>query len=90
MKHRPREEVQAELKETRERLELYLRREEAMIGRSGVQEYAIGTRRIKRYDMSLTEIQGMIEKLRKRIRELENEMAGKPSRRAVGVVPCDW
>lgn len=90
MRRRPRHVIEAELKETRERLELYLAREKEMLSKDGVQLYTIGSRNLQRYQTSLTALQDMIDKLRKRIRELENELAGRSARRAVGVVPRDW
>lgn len=90
MRRRPRHVIEAELKETRERLDLYLAREKEMLSKDGVQLYAIGSRNLQRYQTSLTALQDMIDKLRKRIRELENELAGRSARRAVGVVPRDW
>lgn len=82
--------VRQELEETRQRLELYLRREEEMISQGGVQMYTIGSRSLQRYQTSLGQVQNMIDKLRKRIRELEAELAGQSARRAVGVVPRDF
>jgi phage shock protein A len=55
-----------------------------------VQLYTIGSRNLQRYQTSLTALQDQIEKLRKRIRELENELAGNTARRAVGITPHDW
>lgn len=90
MRRRSRHVIEAELKETRERLDLYLAREKEMLSKDGVQLYTIGSRNLQRYQTSLTALQDMIDKLRKRIRELENELAGRSARRAVGVVPRDW
>lgn len=90
MRRRSRHVIEAELKETRERLDLYLAREKEMLSKDGVQLYTIGSRNLQRYQTSLTALQDMIDKLKKRIRELENELAGRSARRAVGVVPRDW
>lgn len=90
MRRRSKELVRKELEETRERLELYLAREKDMISKEGVQMYTIGSRNLQRYQTALSDVQDMIEKLRKRIRELEAELAGQTARRAVGVVPRDW
>ena len=90
MRRRSKATITTELKETRERLEQYLAREKEMISSNGVQSYTIGSRNLQRYQTSLADIQDMIEKLRKRIRELEAELAGQSARRAVGVVPRDW
>ena len=81
--------VRQELEETKERLELYLAREKEMISQSGTQMYTIGSRSLQRYQTALGDVQRMIETLRKRIRELEAELAGGSARRAVGVVPRD-
>lgn len=87
---RSRTTVQTELTQTRERLDLYLAREKEMLSKDGVQLYTIGSRNLQRYQTTLSSIQAEIDKLRKRIDELENELAGGSSRRAVGVVPRDW
>lgn len=90
MTRRSKEAIRKELEETRTRLEQYLSREKEMISSDGVQSYTIGSRNLQRYQTGLADIQGMIDKLRKRIRELEAELAGQSARRAVGVVPRDW
>ena len=84
------EKIRRELDETRARLDMYLAREEEMLSKGGVQSYAIGSRNLSRYQTGLADIQAMIEKLRKRVRELEAELAGQSPRRAIGVVPRDW
>lgn len=90
MRRRSKEVINKELAETRERLDLYLAREKEMISQSGTQMYTIGSRSLQRYQTALGDIQRMIETLRKRIRELEAELAGGSARRAVGVVPRDF
>lgn len=90
MRRRSKETVRSELAETRERLELYLAREKEMLSKDGVQGYTIGSRNLQRYQTGLADIQKTIDQLRKRIRELEEELAGRSARRAVGVVPRDW
>jgi prefoldin subunit 5 len=90
MRRRPKHIIEAELAQERERLEQYLAREKEMLSPDGVQLYAIGSRNLQRYQTSLTALQDQIEKLRKRIRELENELAGNTARRAVGITPHDW
>lgn len=90
MTRRSKEEIRKELEETRTRLDQYLAREKEMISSDGVQSYTIGSRNLQRYQTGLADIQAMIDKLRKRIRELEAEMAGQSARRAVGVIPRDW
>ena len=89
MTRRSKEAIRKELEETRTRLEQYLAREKEMISAEGVQMYTIGSRNLQRYQTALGDIQDMIEKLRKRERELEAELAGQSARRAVGVVPRD-
>lgn len=90
MRRRTQAVIRAELKETRERLNKYLEREDEMLSKGGVQSYSIGSRSLQRYQTSLADVQDMIEKLRKRIRELEAELAGQSPRRALGFVPRDW
>lgn len=87
---RSKETIRDELTETRRRLDLYIAREAEMISKEGVQGYTIGSRSLQRYQTALAEVQGMIDKLRKRVRELEAELAGQSARRAVGIVPRDW
>lgn len=87
---RTREVIQAELEQTRKRLDRYLAREDDMLDKNGVQSYGIGSRNLQHYNTALKDVQDMIEKLRARIRELESELAGSSPRRAVGVVPRDW
>ena len=87
---RPKAIIEKELEETRARLNKYLDREEEMLSSNGVQGYSIGSRSLQRYQTSLADVQEMIEKLRRRIRELDAELAGRSPRRALGVVPRDW
>ena len=89
-RRRSKEAIRRELEVTRARLDQYLAREKEMISADGVQSYTIGSRNLQRYQTSLQDIQDMIDKLRKRERELEAELAGQSPRRAVGVVPRDW
>ena len=89
-RRRSKETVRTELERTRTRLDLYLAREQEMLSKDGVQLYTIGSRNLQRYQTPLTAIQDEIERLRKRISELEAELAGQWARRAVGVVPRDW
>ena len=89
-RRRSKETVRTELERTRTRLDLYLAREQEMLSKDGVQLYTIGSRNLQRYQTPLTAIQDEIERLRKRISELEAELAGQSARRAVGVVPLDW
>lgn len=89
-RRRSKETVRAELERTRTRLELYLAREREMLSKDGVQLYTIGSRNLQRYQTPLSAIQAEIDRLKKRIDELEAELAGRSPRRAVGVVPRDW
>ena len=89
-RRRSKETVRTELERTRTRLDLYLAREQEMLSKDGVQLYTIGSRNLQRYQTTLSAIQAEIDRLRKRIEELEAELAGQSARRAVGVVPRDW
>ena len=89
-RRRSKETVRTELERTRTRLDLYLAREQEMLSKDGVQLYTIGSRNLQRYQTPLTAIQAESDRLRKRIEELEAELAGQSARRAVGVVPRDW
>ena len=89
-RRRTKETVRTELERARTRLDLYLAREQEMLSKAGAQLYTIGSRNLQRYQTPLTAIQAEIERLRKRISELEAELAGQSARRAVGVVPRDW
>lgn len=90
MRRRSKEVIRKELEETRERLRLYREREKVMLSTEGIQGYTIGSRSLQRYQTDLASVQNMIEKLRKRVRELEDELEGNTPRRALGVVPRDW
>lgn len=65
---RTREVIQAELEQTRKRLDRYLAREDDMLDKNGVQSYGIGSRNLQHYNTALKDVQDMIEKLRARIR----------------------
>lgn len=87
---RTREKITREIERTQKRLDLYLAREEEMLSKEGVQLYTIGSRNLQRYQTALSYVQSEIEKLQKKLDELEAELAGGGARRAVGVVPRDW
>jgi hypothetical protein len=88
MKRSP-EAIQTELTRTRERLDLYLKREADMLG-DGVQLYTIGSRNLQRYQTTLSSVQAEIDRLQKKVDQLEAELAGGTARRAVGIIPRDW
>lgn len=90
MRRRSKEVVRRELEQTRNRLDKYLAREDEMLSHDGVQLYTIGSRNLQRYQTALSDIQAMIEKLRKRESELEAELEGRTARRAIGITPRDW
>lgn len=81
--------IEKEIALTRRRLELYLKREEEMLG-DGVQLYTIGSRNLQRYQTTLSSVQAEIGKLQKKLDQLEAELAGGSARRTVGIVPRDW
>jgi septal ring factor EnvC (AmiA/AmiB activator) len=56
----------------------------------GVQSYGIGSRNLTRYQTDLSNIRAAITDLEKEIEQLENQLSGRASRRAIGVVPRDW
>lgn len=81
--------IQTELTRTRKRLDLYLKREADMLG-DGVQLYTIGSRNLQRYQTTLSAVQAEIDKLQKKVDQLEAELAGGSARRAMGIIPRDW
>lgn len=83
------EAIQTELTRTRERLDRYLKREADMLG-EGVQLYTIGSRNLQRYQTTLSSVQAEIDRLQKKVDQLEAELAGGSARRAVGIIPRDW
>jgi len=87
---RSKEIIKKEIETTQKRLDQYLARELEMLSPDGVQMYSIGSRSLQHYQLALADVQKMIESLRKRLRELEAELAGQAPRRAVGVIPRDW
>lgn len=86
---RCREEIEQEIKETKERLSAYLEKEKEMLS-GGAKHYRIGTRELDRYDPGLKAIQNEIAKLKQRLRELYAERDGRKPRRVVGIVLRDW
>lgn len=81
--------IREKLDAKRERLSAYLDREIEML-RGGVQSYGIGSRNLTRYQTDLANIRAAITELEKEIEQLENQLSGRASRRAIGVVPRDW
>ena len=81
--------IQTELTRTRKRLDLYLKREADMLG-DGVQLYTIGSRNLQRYQTALSAVQAEIDKLQKKVDQLEAELAGGSARRAMGIIPRYW
>lgn len=86
---RTRETIEREIQLTRNRLEHYYAQEEEYLTK-GVQQYTIGSRSLQYRQVSLKNIQDMIERLTKKLEELEAELAGGGRRKAVGIVPRDW
>ena len=76
---------------SRNRLELYLKREAEMLD-GGVQSYGIGSRNLARYNTDLADPSGPpSNSSRTDIEALEAATERRRSRRkAVGVVPRDW
>lgn len=73
------------LETLQERLQLYLTCESAILG--GAQEYAIGSRRLTRAD--LTEIADMIRYLEREIATEQAKTSGSGRNRVFGVIPRD-
>jgi hypothetical protein len=82
--------IDEELKQLKERLQLYLTKEKEMLDKNGVKSYTVGPRSLSRYDTNLKDVWDILGKLRARIAELETLKRTGASRRAVGVVPRDW
>lgn len=81
--------IKEKLDAKRARLSSYLDREAEMLT-GGVQSYGIGSRNLTRYQTDLSNIRAAIKELEKEIEQLENQLSGRASRRAIGVVPRDW
>lgn len=86
---RKKETIIREIELTRKRLEYYYAQEEEYLTK-GVQQYTIGSRSLQYRQVSLKNIQDMIERLNKKLEELEAELAGGGRRKSVGVIPMDW
>lgn len=73
-----------------EQLDLaYQARADILAGKK-VQSYAIGSRNLSRYQMSLTELDDLIRKLEADLEEVEAQLAGGNKRKSVAVVHRDW
>ena len=83
------ETIKQKIETQKARLDAYLDREKEMLT-GGVQSYGIGSRNLTRYQTELSNIQTAIKELQKEIEQLENQLAGRSSRKAIGVVPRDW
>ena len=83
------ESIREKLEAKKARLSAYLDRETEMLT-GGVQSYGIGSRNLTRYQTDLSNIRAAIKELEKEIEQLENQLGGRTSRRAIGVVPRDW
>lgn len=77
--------IEERLKLYKERLTLYLKAEQAILG--GAQRYQIGSRNLERADLS--EIRKMISTLEDGIDELEAQLKGGSRRKCIRVIPRD-
>ena len=73
------------LEQTKERLQIYLAAEKAIL--EGAQDYKIGNRYLRRAD--LKEVRDEIDTLQAQEAELESMLAGNGTRRILGVIPRD-
>ena len=86
---RKKERIENKLKDLRDRLALYRKREKEMLD-GGVQSYGVETRNLSRYNTDLSTVRKAIKEIENEIAELEDQLDGIKPRRAVGVVPRDW
>ena len=84
-----RESIQQQINEKKQRRAAYLDREMEML-KGGVQSYGIGSRNLTRYQTDLSNVRAAIKELDAEIKILEGQLAGKSTRKAVGVIPRDW
>ena len=77
--------IETRLKLYKERLELYLKAEQAIL--DGAQQYKIGSRELQRADLS--EIRKMISTLEDGIDEFEAQLNGGSRRKCIRVIPRD-
>ena len=83
-----REALECKRQRLRIRLERLYRQEADMLDGADLQNQ-IGTRMIRRYDMSLSEVQKAIKDLEGELEDLDAALDGG-RRRTVAVVPRDW
>lgn len=86
---RKKERIENKLKDLRDRLAIYRKREKEML-EGGVQSYGVGTRSLSRYNTDLSTVRKAIEEIEDEIEEIEDQLEGIKPRRAVGVIPRDW
>lgn len=86
---RTRETIEREIELTRKRLDYYIEKETECLTED-VQQYTIGSRSLQRRQISLKNVQDTIDRLTKKLDELEAELAGGGRRKAVGIIPRDW
>lgn len=77
--------IEARLKTYKERYDLYLKAEKAIL--EGAQSYSIGSRHLTRAD--LAEIRKMITAMEDGIDELEAQLNGGSRRKCIRVIPRD-
>ncbi len=83
-----RTDIEAKIKDKKERLEAYRDRELEIL-KGGVQSYGIGSRNVTRYNVDLASIRAAINELEKEVAELEALLRCGNARKAVGVIPRD-
>ena len=79
--------LMAQLDLKRRRLVAYLAKEEKLLN-SEAQSYSLGTRSKSKYNVTLEELRKAITQLEDEIKELENLLFGKGSRKAVSIIPA--
>ena len=79
--------LMAQLDLKRRRLAAYLAKEEKLLN-SEAQSYSLGTRSKSKYNVTLEELRKAITQLEDEIKELENLLNGKGSRKAVSIIPA--
>ncbi len=79
--------ITATITQKQTRLTAYLNHEAYMLSTDGVQSYGIGTKNLRRYDTELSQVRAAIDQLEKDIRELNRQLAGVKSHKAVAGVP---